>query len=86
MAVNDGAVMQAWAKNQKTGLSVSERFFIGSFCFRYCFLYIPIYWGQMLSFMGDPNSKLTKALVSTMSFFQFETIASASGLGIINVF
>mmetsp|Transcript_28980 Transcript_28980/g.61026 ORF Transcript_28980/g.61026 Transcript_28980/m.61026 type:complete len:99 (+) Transcript_28980:332-628(+) len=37
MAVNDGAVMQAWAKNQKTGLS-------------------------MLSFMGDPNSKLTKAL------------------------
>ncbi|KAL7472101.1 hypothetical protein ACHAXS_012434 [Conticribra weissflogii] len=37
MAVNDGAVMQAWAKSQKTGLS-------------------------MLSFMGDPNSKLTKAL------------------------
>jgi len=61
MAVNDGAVMQAWAKNQKTGLS-------------------------MLSFMGDPNSKLTKALVSTMSLFQFETIASASGLRIINVF
>ncbi len=57
MAVNDGAVMQAWAKSQKTGLSVSQRFCLMVLLFWTLFLISSIFVGVDVVVYGGPQQQ-----------------------------